>query len=386
MPTHALRTPAKIFVVVALALTLASCGTSTPPIVCNLPSSSNGTCTCEPGTSACPVSPGPEFLYAAGSGSQIQVFGIDHKSGALTAVGSVPGPATTFGLTAVNNQFLYVSDSTQAQLDGFSINQTTGALTALTGSPFSTGVISLPEGLASPTGSNFLYAGDIASVDGFAIDSTGTPTAISGSPFPSGTNLFLAVDPSGKFLYTSIDSPPGGIFAFTLGSTGALTAVSGSPFAIPGQTALNSRPFGIVDTGSYVYAALSGSNQIAAFSIVSGTGALTPVPNSPFSAGVTPTALVFANSFLYALNDGGITGYSIDSSNGALSPVADPPFVVIGDAMAADSFGEYLYVAGLSGIQAFSINSANGTLTPVAGSPFPASAATVLAAVQIPPP
>jgi len=384
MPTHALRTPAKFFVVVALCLALASCGTSTPPVVCA--AAGNSTCTCGSGTSACPVSPGPEFLYAAGAGSQIQVFSIDHNSGALTTVGSTPGPALSLGLTAVSNQLLYVSDPANGQLDGFSINQTTGMLTALMGSPFSTGSFSLPEGLASPAGSSLLYAADVARVDGFSANATGTPSVISGSPFPSGTNLFLTTDPSGKFLYTSIDDPPGGIFAFTIGSTGTLTAVSGSPFAIPGQTVLNSRPFGIVDTGSYVYAALSDTNQIAAFSIVSGTGALTPVPNSPFSAGVTPTALVFANGFLYALNDGGITGYSVTSSSGVLTTVAGSPFVIIGDAMAADSFGEYLYFAGLSSIPAFSINSANGTLAPVAGSPFPASAATVLTVVQIPPP
>jgi len=385
MPTHALRSSTKLFVVVTLSLVLASCDTSTPPIVCDGPSSSNGTCTCGQGTSACPVSPGPEFLYTAGSG-QIRAFSIDRNNGALTTVGSMPGPATTFGLTAVSNQFLYVSDPADEQLDSFLINQTTGALTAVMGSPFSTGAFSLPAGLASPAGSDHLYAADVAGVDGFTTNATGTPAAISGSPFPSGTNLFLTIDPSGTFLYTSIDDPPGGIFAFTIGSTGALTAVSGSPFAIPGQTVLNSRPFGIVDTGSYVYAALSDTNQIAAFSIVSGTGALTAVPNSPFSAGMTPTALVFANGFLYALNDGGITGYSINSSNGVLTPLSGSPFTVIGDAMTADSFGEYLYVAGLSGIQAFSINSANGALTPVGGSPFPASAATVSTVVQIPPP
>src|SRR5208282_564372 len=129
MPTHALRSSTKLFVVVTLSLVLASCDTSTPPIVCDGPSSSNGTCTCGQGTSACPVSPGPEFLYTAGSG-QIQAFSIDRNNGALTTVGSMPGPATTFGLTAVSNQFLYVSDPADEQLDSFLINQTTGALTA----------------------------------------------------------------------------------------------------------------------------------------------------------------------------------------------------------------------------------------------------------------
>jgi hypothetical protein len=54
--------------------------------------------------------------------------------------------------------------------------------------------------------------------------------------------------------------------------------VTGSPFPIPGQTVSDSLPAGIVDTGTFVFVGLSGTNQIAAFAIVSGTGALTPVP------------------------------------------------------------------------------------------------------------
>jgi 6-phosphogluconolactonase len=392
MPTNLLRTPAKLLAVMALSLAVTSCG-SNGNIVCNTaPSTSNnsGICMCGTGTAACPISPGPEFLYTASSGSQILVFSIDHTSGALTAIGSAPGPSVGLGITAVNNQFLYVSepiDSMGGPLYGFSIDQTTGALTALAGSPFSTGTFSVPIGLASPTSTSVLYAADVGGVDAFTINTTGTPTALSGSPFSSsGANLFLTIDPSGQFLYTSIGDPPGSIFAFTINSTGALTAVPGSPFTIPGQTVANSRPYGIVDTGAYVYAALSGANQVAAFSIVSSTGALVPVPGSPFSAGEAPLALVLAGNFLYALNDGGISGYSINSSTGVLSPLAGSPFAIIGGSMTTDFFGQYLYVAGLTGIQAFSIDSTTGVLTPVADSAFLASGPVALTVVQIPPP
>jgi 6-phosphogluconolactonase len=389
MPTNALRTPAKLFVVVALSLALTACGTNSPPIICALPaSSSSGTCTCGSGTAACPVNPGPEFLYATSLGGQILAFSIDHNSGALTTIGSVPGPSLSLGITAVNNQFLFASDTHNAQLDGFSINQTTGALTALAGSPFPTGTLSFPGDLASPAGSSLLYAADSGTVDAFTISAAGVPTVLSGSPFVPEANFSLTVDPAGKFLYASDDDPPGGVFAFTIASTGALTAVPDSPFTIPGQAAPDSQPLGIVDTGSYVYAALSNTNQIAAFSIASGTGALTPVPGSPFSAGATPTAVVFASGFLYVLNNGGISGYSVNSNNGVLTPLAGSPFDIIGvgDSIAADSFGEYLYVPGLVDIQTFSINSTSGVLTPVAGSPFPANGATLLTVVQIPPP
>jgi 6-phosphogluconolactonase len=389
MPTNPLRTPAKVLAAVALSLALTSCGTSTPPIVCALPGStgSMGTCTCGSGTAACPVQPGPAFLYAVGSG-QVLAFSLDHNSGGLTTIGPAPGPSMSLGITAVNNQFLYAPDSLQTQLDGFSIDQTTGALTALAGSPFSTGTFSVPVGLASPAGSSLLYAADAGRVDAFTVSATGIPTAISSSPFPSGSGLFLAVDPSGKFLYTAADNSlgTGGIFAFTIDSTGALTAVPGSPFTLPGQTGINSLLIGIVDTGPYVYAALFPTNQIAAFSVSSSTGALVPVPGSPFPTGTSPIQIVFASGFLYALNEDGITGYSIDSANGVLTPLSGSPFAIFGGSMAADSFGEYLYVTG-GEIQAFDINSANGNLSAVAGSPFPASGPiSTVTVVQIPPP
>jgi 6-phosphogluconolactonase (cycloisomerase 2 family) len=347
---------------------------------------------------ACPISPGPEFLYATSLSGQILAFSIDHNTGALTTIGSVPGPSLSVGITTVSNQFLYASDIHNAQLDGFTINQTTGALTALAGSPFSTGTLSVPGDLASPPASlglpasNLLYASDSGTIDEFTISEAGTPTALSGSPYVPEAGFSLVVDPSGNFLYASDDDPPGGIFAFTTGSTGALTAVPDSPFTIPGQTVADSLPAGIVDSGSYVYAALSQTNQVAAFSIVSlnGTlsGALAPVPGSPFSAGTNPTTLVLAGNFLYAGNslDGTISGYSINSNTGVLTPLSGSPFAIAALSMATDSFGEYLYIAEPAGIQAFSIDYASGALTPVSGSLILGSGATLLTLVQIPPP
>jgi 6-phosphogluconolactonase len=401
MPTKAFLTPAKLIAVLTLSLALGSCG-GTSPVVCSTAAgNSSSTCACGSGTAACPVSPDPEFLYATSLSGQILVFSIDRNSGALTTIGSVPGPTLSLGITTVSNQFLYASDTHNAQLDGFSINQTTGALTALAGSPFSTGTLSVPGALASPPGdlasspgSGLLYAADAGTIDAFTISASGTPTALSGSPYVPEAGFSLVVDPSGRFLYASDDDPPGGIFAFTTGSTGALSAVPGSPFAIPGQTVVDSLPVGIVDTGTYVYVALSLTNQIAGFSIASAngtlTGALTPVPGSPFSAGTNPTTLVLAGNFLYAINSAGgtgtISGYSINSNSGTLTPLSGSPFAINGFSMATDSSGQYLYVAEPAGIEAFGINSTSGALTPVSSSLLPGSGATLLTVVQIPPP
>ncbi|MGC2171599.1 MAG: hypothetical protein WA555_05425 [Candidatus Sulfotelmatobacter sp.] len=392
----ALQTQAKLLVAVVLCLALAACGTNPPSAICNAPTPSSSTCTCGSGTAACPVNPGPEFLYAWSVGGQILAFSIDRNNngnnGALTLIGSVSGPFLSLGLTAVNSQFLYASDTQNAQIDGFSINQTTGALTALAGSPFSTGTLSFPGDLASPPGdmgpaSSVLYASDGDTIDTFTISAAGTPTKVSGSPFVSEAGFSIVVDPSSYFLYAVDNVPPDGIFAFT---TNPLTAVPNSPFTVPGQTVANSLRAGIADSGgSYVYVALSPTNQIAAFSIASGgSGALTPVPGSPFPAGTTPTAVVVAENFLYAINsaDGTISGYSIDSTNGALTPLSGSPFAIVGFSVATDYFGQHLYVAGPTGIQAFGVDSTSGGLTPVSGSPFPDVGVNLLTVVQIPPP
>lgn len=396
MPANSFRTPAEFLVLSILLLALTSCGNGNAPIPCEAPADSNSaTCTCGgTGTAACPVQPGPEFLYATAitsTSGQILSFSVDRSSGALNPIGSVPGPTISRGLTSVSNQFLYASDTQNSQIDGFSINQTTGALTTLAGSPFSTGTLSFPGVLASPPGdlgsspgSSLLYAADSGMIDTFTISAAGAPTALSGSPLTLGAGFSIVVDPSGGFLYAADDDPPGGIFAFTIGSSGALTQVPGSPFSISGQA--DSLPTGIADNGSYVYTTLPLTNQIAAFSIVSGTGALTPVPGSPFAAGNGPISSVIANSFLYVLNVDSISGYSINSTNGLLTPLSGSPFSIVGLSMATDFLGQSLYVSGAGGIQVFAIDPGSGALTPVTGSPFAAAGATLLTVVQIPPP
>jgi 6-phosphogluconolactonase len=386
MPGKALGNPLRFLAASALLLLpllLIACGTSTKQMVA-CPLAGNGsTCSCDVVVAGCPLQLN-EYLYTSSGSGQVLAFSITDSTGALTSLNStVTGPASA-GLTYVDDRFVFISDPAHAQLDGYSFDQT-GGLSALAGSPFSLGQSSAPQGLASPpNGAQLLYAADGAAVDAFSTSTAGVPAVIPGSPFASGTNSYLTTDPNGQFVFTSIDDAPGGIFGFTIGSTGALSIIPGSPFAIPGQTVANSRPAGIAANENNVYAALTGSNQIAAFSITAGTGVLTPVANSPYAAGTAPTALVLANSYLYAVNsiDSTISGYSIDSSTGALTPLANSPFSIAGTALTADFTGEYLYVSGSTGIQAFSVDSSTGNLALISGSPYAAS--DVLSLVVVP--
>jgi 6-phosphogluconolactonase (cycloisomerase 2 family) len=92
-----------------------------------------------------------------------------------------------------------------------------------------------------PTGS-FAYVAGGGQVAAFNIDSTtGALTAIPGSPFTAALNtLWVAVDPNGKFVYVTdhgsfgSGTTPGGISAYAIDPiTGALTEIPGSPFPLP---------------------------------------------------------------------------------------------------------------------------------------------------------
>jgi DNA-binding beta-propeller fold protein YncE len=363
----------------ALSMALGACGGGSSLITCPNP--------------PCTVEPPAEFLYATTATGQVLSLPIDSTTGAVGTATSVAGPVTSLAIAAVGSQFVYASDFQHDLIYGYSINATpangqTGALTPVAGSPFAQPPLTVTNGLAAGPGGNFLYATAGVGVDAFSLSNLGVPALIAGSPFLSGGSLELAVDPSGKFLFVPDIDGPNGVSAFTIDSTtGVLTLVPGSPFLFAGQTVLNSRPFGIVvdSTGQFVFVALEATNQVAAFSIVSGTGALMPVPGSPFPAGNTPFLFATTGKFLYVSNalDGTVSGYSIDSASGVLTPLAGFPFSLPAASLVADPSGKFLYGASGAGIFAFTIN-ADGSLTPLSGSPFPAAGARLLTAVQLP--
>jgi 6-phosphogluconolactonase len=344
---------------------------------------------CGPASDACAV---PQYLYALGLNGQISAFPINGSTGAPGSPTSNSGPANSLGMAALNNQFLYASNpqlgllGTSGSIDAWSINLGTGALTTVQGSPFSLGPLSLGAGLAANGPAKVLYVGDAGRIDALKAAANGALSTVIGSPFPAGTNLYLTVDPQNRFLFASDDTPPGNVLAFTIDpSTGALTTVAGSPFAtIPGSVG-NTQPGAIVvdSSGSFVFTALTATNQIAAFKITASSGALTPVLGSPFPSGTHPIALATANSFLYVSNaqDGTISGYTIDPTTGVLTSLAASPFAIYAGPLAVAPYGAYLYMTGPGGLLAFRIDPQSGALTQI-GSPIPYAGATVLTFVQ----
>ena len=198
-------------------------------------------------------------------------------------------------------QLVYVTNEEDSTVSGYTIDPSTGALTAIAGSPFTTG--GDPRSMAVDPSGKFAYVADFTgNVLGYTINpSTGALTAIAGSPFAAGQGpQSVAVDPSGKFAYVA--NFGGGVSGYTIGpTTGALTPIAGSPFAAgngPNSVAVD-------PSGKFAYVTNFSGNNVSGYTIDPSTGALTAVAGSPFAAGggpfsvaiITPPPLVpFASS------------------------------------------------------------------------------------------
>ena len=240
-----------------------------------------------------------------------------------------------------------------------------------------------------PAPQQYVYAANYNSndVSAYVINSsTGALTPIPGSPFNTaggqanqGQTGSVAVDPSGKFVYVSSTQPSPEISAYAINaSTGALTPIPGSPFAAgagPGQLAID--PSGKFLFEANEYSTASGSGGVFVFTINSSTGALTTVAGSPFAAeSLIGFAVHPSGKFLYAVDfyTPTVEAFTIDQTTGVLTSIPGSPFPAGNSPykMTVDPSGKFAYITDQVGgtILAFTIDSATGALTAVSGSPF----------------
>jgi 6-phosphogluconolactonase (cycloisomerase 2 family) len=383
------------------------------------------------------------FATQLASGANYAVTVAVQPAGQTCAVSSGSGTVASSNVSAVSvtcaaaaPQFAYVANNFDSDVSAFSINSSTGALTAVTGSPFGmpyqgvnsvaatpavvvattaaiigNGTVSVwtitsgTGGLTPATGSPYVLSGGGASVTvnaagtfayvpynadailAYSIDATtGALTAVTGSPFATGstgTPGVIAINAAGTFAYVPNSNATLSGFGID-SSTGALTPLAGSPFAVTQAKFL-------AISGSTAYAVNSSGNSVSAYTINSTTGALTAVTGSPFATGSDPGCIAVnpAGTFLYVSNGAGtVSAYSINSSTGALTAVAGSPFAAGTNpsSVVVDNTGSFLYVtnAGNSNVSAYSINATTGVLTPVAGSPFAAGTSPTSIAISQP--
>jgi 6-phosphogluconolactonase (cycloisomerase 2 family) len=195
------------------------------------------------------VHPGGKFVYISDYNG-VSVFAIDVASGALAAAGSVVGIGNIAfdptGKIAIARTF---ANGAPATMSSFTVDATTGALSQVSGSPLPAGSVQTfpaicPSGKyayvanqANQGGNNF-----VSNIFGFSIDSTtGALTALPTGPLMAGSwPQSLVTDPSGKFLYY-LSSPPGSASTITTyaidDATGDLTAVNSVQIPLGPQNA-----------------------------------------------------------------------------------------------------------------------------------------------------
>jgi 6-phosphogluconolactonase len=306
------------------------------------------------------------------------------------AVGQVAGSPFPTGSTpksvafSPSGQLLATANYGDDTVSMFTVNQTTGALAEVLGSPFPTGAGSEPYGVAFSSSGGLLAVTDagVSTVSVFAVDpSTGALSAVAGSPFTTGTQPeAVAFSPGGGLLATA--NAGGTVSVFTVDqTTGALTVVSGSPFAAGGISP-NSLSFspdgGLLATGNL-------DGFVLVFTVDQTTGALTVVSGSPFATGSgdAEESVAFSptGGLLATANSGAsetVSVFTVDQTTGALTAVSGSPFaggaLALPDSVAFGPSGRLLAVTnaggGHWGVSLFSVDPTTGVPTALSGSPF----------------
>ncbi len=328
-----------------------------------------------PGGSATGSSPG-------GSGS---------GSGGGNSAGPVSGaPGTSFS-------FVYVVDSSPQQIETFKMEHASGVLTSA-GAPFMVG--HAIQNLSVSSNGKFGYgvANDFVNNNfinvllAFSFDSTsGLPVLIQATTLGGGSGGSTAIDPTGRFVFVSVDSnntTGSGIAVFTIQSNGALiqTGATMPTDVNPGHIVVDAKD-------RFLFTDTSATNKVWGYLIDPSTGALTRISNTPFiiqrsvpQAGKEPTnfneVLDPAGQRLFVVDNinSRINVFTVNQTTGVITfqgATTSPQFEEL-FAPAIDPKGRFLYIAAFNtnAITGFSvINASNPAFPVIPGLPVTTSGA-----------
>lgn len=189
---------------------------------------------------------------------------------------------------------------------------------------------------------------------------------------------------------TTSNANPGWLFGFTIGSGGALTAVSNSPY----EAGVKPSAVATDPVSRFVYVTDFASNELIGYTVQSDES-LDFMINGPFKTGNEPTAVTIdpRGIYIYVANslDSTVSAYSISLPTGTPSSVVattgasanstdtDPVAVVVEPAL-----GRFVYTANYLGdsVSGFRLNPNTGSLTSTLATPYPTgSVPTALVAV-----
>jgi 6-phosphogluconolactonase len=319
---------------------------------------------------------GSHVAYVVGGQTSVSAFRINNGSGGVTPLPGSPyaaGRAPSSVVVHPSGQFLYVANQADSSISLFAADPTNGSLTEIL--PRTTGFGTSPTFVTMDSGGHFLFVANQGSNDvwAFQVGAGGLLAPVSSAPI-GGAPGGLVLTPSG-FLIVAV---PGfsDIVVLKVGGTGLLQFVGSFPVSngVGGVAWAPAAPQtinGIVQPPApgFVYATNPSAGTVSVFAVQSG-GALQSAPPITVAAGTTPmaTAVDLSGSFLYVANTGSanVSQYKIDHTTGALTPFAaaavtagtNPGFVV------TDPHGKFVYVgnAGAQSVTEFSINS-DGSLS-----------------------
>lgn len=323
---------------------------------------------------------------ATGTGTTGTIDGYTLNTTASTfgATPSYTAPATPLndngvGLVVAQEKFLYTGFGSTEQIFGWSIDAS-GGLTAV-GSPYPAPFMSsVPAGfgtqsiMVNPAGTLLFFSTFQNNVYVYQIGSSGALTAVTGSPFSVAFSGNMATDGLGNYLYitdasghtgTAIAAYVIGSTCATAGSTCTLTPVPGSPFVgtnysmwqvqgestgkyLIGTTGQSVAVNGVDNDNLYVFGiTTSGANAGA----ITQLGSVSTGSNSPLSVAVqSNTNGNLTYSFGVEDSDlafNPVDGFSLNSV-GTLTALSSSPFsnAAVGDQGQFDQSGAFLFVYG----------------------------------------
>jgi 6-phosphogluconolactonase (cycloisomerase 2 family) len=241
------------------------------------------------------MDPAGGFLYVMNAGSNnISVFSIDSGTGTLTQVANSPFLVGALPLNmqlAPSGNFLYVSVASEPNglIVGFSV---TGGQLALIGTTSTDGVN--PYGLAISASGTYLYAannnGISSSISVFTIASSGALAPVQGSPISDGNSsnpIAMIFDPSGKFLYVA-NQGSSNVAAYTIDSTGLPVLTTSTSTTNPVTTEPSPSFLAVDPSGKYLFVGNQGASAgIQVFKV--SNGSLSAL--STYSVGNTPRSI-----------------------------------------------------------------------------------------------
>lgn len=324
------------------------------------------------------------FAYAVDQNGSMDGYALNVTAKTFGTVSTYTPPVMPankggVGVVVAQGKYLYAVMNDLQKIFGWSIG-TNGSLTALSGFPLSVPSLSGISGfsynqqvvITNPAGTlMFVAEATNEQILVFQISSSGALTAVSGSPFSTAAASLapqnMGMDGLGRFLYVShaSDTHSGTtVVGYSVSSTGsnvgALTLIPGSPFNIP-LWQMEGDPSGNYLIGiSGKTQSIYGSNDknLYVYSIDQTTGVLTAAPGSPmatvyapFNIAIQPKSVNGEFIYSFSLNDAGtgtnpIEAYKLDATTGALSLVTGSPFSIATPTAFGqfDQSGNYLFI------------------------------------------